>query len=215
MKITDFLNNDVAVNLVDENHITWTAQELYIYYLGAISFVVSNRPDAYTQTEDFICAAGTYQQIPSDSLRLINVICNKVSGSPIQVIDKSVLDRRFDWYSPESANLVDDAEHYVYDDRSPKEFYLYPGVKESVAIRAVFSKIPEAPVIADFNDDASTIPLNDSYLEPLRFYIMYRAYMKEAESQDVAKANGYLQSASAYLGVKTNSDTGISPNNKG
>ena len=215
MKITEFLNNDVAVNLVDERHITWLAEELYIYYLAAISFVVSNRPDAYTQTQDFTCEAGTYQQVPNDSLRLVDVVCNKLTGRPIQSIGRDVLDRRFDWYSPSSSDLTDHPENYIYDDRSPREFYLYPGVKPGVAIRAIFSKLPESPIITNLDDDEALIPLNDSYLEPIRFYIMYRAFMKEAESQDVAKATSYLQSANAYLGIKTNSDAGISPNNRG
>lgn len=212
MKIIDIISG-VAKDLVDATSVTWTKVDLLSYYNAAIRFVVSARPDSYVSTEDFTCADGSFQELPSNALRLMDLVNNKISGRPISVIDRDTLDRNFlDWYNP--ITRASEVDHFVFDDRSPREFYVYPAVAADTVIRAIFSKIPDDAVITDFVGDTQLLPVNLAYLESIKMYMMYRAYIKEVTGQDIAKATNYLSSAGQLLEMKTDSDTSTSPNRK-
>lgn len=213
MKIIDIIK-EVSSELTDEGNDNFKKEHLLTYYNAGVSFVVSARPDCHTKTEDFACVAGAYQEIPASALALIDVVCDKATGQPITTIDRSSLDNRFgNWYS--SASLSDSAEMFVYDDRVPREFYLFPAVKAGTVVRAIFSKLPDYAAISDFDNDNTLLPIPLTYLEAIKLYMLYRAYMRDAPTQDIPKASQYLSAVEKMLGIKTQSDSQLSPNKQG
>ena len=183
----------------------WPKEELLDYVNDAQRAIVLRRPDAYTvDVDDFSCVAGTKQSLPSDALRLIDITRNE-SGRAIKgPFDKSVLDDNYpNWYS---GNAATEAELFIYDERNPKTFYVYPGVALSTKLTAVYSKAPPAITLAQ-NDALQVISLDDIYVNAIIEWSMYRCYMKDAEY--AANPNKSMMHQNAFrtqLGEKSQAD---------
>ena len=68
--------------------------------------------------------------------------------------------------------------------------------------------------IADYVTDVQALPLDDSYMNPLLDFMLYRAYSKDADyAQNAQRAMGHLEVFQMALGAKTQSDAGISATN--
>ena len=128
----------------------------------------------------------------------------------IQNIQKKVLDDTVsDWYGT-TGNFV---EYYVYDERDPKHFYVYPhpsggGHKADI----VFSFAPDKINIPNFSTSTTVIGLDDIYANAIFDYMLYRAYQKDTESaSDLNRATLFLQSFQNSMGIKSQADTASSP----
>lgn len=187
----------------------WPKQELLDYYNDGVRAIVLMRPDANAADVDFTCAAGTKQLLPSNALKLIDVVRND-SGRVIRYIDRAALDDNYpDWHI--SADAAD-AAAYTYDDRDPKVFYLYPGVIAAAKINLVYSVAPQAKTLTQVNDAGSPAiaDLDDIYINPIIDFILYRAYSKDADY--VANSNRAVNHYNAFsqqLGEKTNTDNAM------
>jgi hypothetical protein len=183
----------------------WPKEELLDYVNDAQRAIVLRRPDAFTvDVDDFLCVVGTKQALPTDALRLIDITRNE-SGRAIKgPFDKSVLDDNYpSWYAGSTAL---EAELFIYDERNPKTFYLYPGVVASAKLTAVYSKAPPAITFAQ-NEALQVISLDDIYVNAIIEWTMYRCYMKDAEY--AANPNKSMMHQNAFrtqLGEKSQAD---------
>lgn len=192
--------------LNDKTWARWPKQELLDYYNDSVLAIVLMRPDANAADVDFTCVAGTKQLLPSNALKLIDVVRND-SGRVIRYIDRAALDDNYpDWHI--SADAAD-AAAYTYDDRNSKVFYLYPGVIAAAKINLVYSVAPQAKTLAQVNDvtQPAVADLDDIYINPIIDFILSRAYSKDADyvansNRAVSHYNAFLQ----QLGEKTNAD---------
>jgi hypothetical protein len=197
--------------LQDTTNVKWSQQSLLDYVNDAQREIVLIRPDANVSNEQFTLAQSAKQTLPADALRLLSLYKNaSPTTKTIQNIQKKVLDDTVsDWYGT-TGNFV---EYYVYDERDPKHFYVYPhpsggGHKADI----VFSFAPDKINIPNFSTSTTVIGLDDIYANAIFDYMLYRAYQKDTESaSDLNRATLFLQSFQNSMGIKSQADTASSP----
>ena len=200
-----------AVN--DATGIVWTEKELLEHFNDAIRDIVLHRPDASAINTVFSCKGNSSKQsLPSEALRLIEIIRND-QGRVITEIDRTTLDAtRPDWHQSEPGASI---EHFVYDERDPKHFYLYPRPSGDVAnphkIELIYSSCPEEIAIPEQSikdgSDTTTIPLDDTYANAIIDFMLSRAYSKDLGSAANAnRAATHYQKYGNALGVKLQAD---------
>lgn len=201
-QVNDLLN--------DEDFFRWTKPELLRYFNAAQKAILLRRPDAYTiDVDDFTCISGTKQKLPDDSHRLIDVPRNFVSGRAITgPHERSLLDDSYPtWFA---GNDAESAELFIYDERNPKTFYIYPGVVAGTKLTIVISKVPPITTLEQNNDD-QVIALDDIYENAIIEWILYRCYSKDAEyASNSSKALMHLNAFKAQIGEKSQADSAMS-----
>lgn len=193
----------------------WADSEFFKWINDGQRAIVLVRPDASVSVETMTCAAGTKQALPSGAIRLLdvsrNINADNSAGRAVRLVDRDILDSQNpNWHSDTQETAV---KNYLYDNRSPNVFYVYPPAKSTSKLEIVISKNP-----TDVTATTSTLALADIYSEALLNYVLFRAYSKDAEFATNAQlATSYFQVFSAMLGIKTQKDVGYSPdlNSKG
>lgn len=193
--------------LQDTTNTRWSKQELLDWFNDAQLAVVNRRPDTYIKNVAITCLADTKQTIPADGLRLMRVLRN-VGGRPIRNIPLRVLDDQVpDWHEAVNASRVD---HYAYDLLDPKTFYLYPAPAASHEVEIIYSVAPAPIVISNFETDVQTLSLDDSYLNPILDWMLYRCYSKDADyTSNAQRAMGHLEAFRVSIGDKTQADMSV------
>lgn len=178
----------------------WSKDEMVDHYNDAVRAIILLRPDANAMEVSFDCSAGTKQSLPTNALRLIDVIRNS-NGHVIRFTDRSVLDDSYpDWHATADATEV---SAYTYDSRVPQVFFVYPGVVSGTKIDIAYSIAPVEKELADITSATApaTIDVNDVYANAILDYILYRCYSKDAEySANSARAQNYLTSFRQQMG---------------
>ena len=204
------LINRAAKLLQDETHVRWPRAELLDWLNDGQRVIALMLPDAYTATGDvgsgdaMSGSNGTTFQIPSTGVRLIDVIHN--TSTPyraVRQIDRSVLDTQYpNW---RSTNPGSEAKHFAFDKRNPKVFYLYPPLS-SGGVKVVYSAAPDAVTVAS-DVSTETIKLDDVFGTALVDFMIYRAYLKDAEyAANDQRSQGAYQTFIASLTGKRAAD---------
>ena len=205
----------VVLQDISSSGTRWYNSELQNWLNDAQYAVVLYRPDAKTVNEEFTpVALSSKQNIPTTGLRLIEVIRNTAATSTykaIRLIQRSILDDGVPAWHNATASV--NMEHFVYDERDPKTFYLYPRPTAETRIELIYSTVPAKVSIVNadesFNSAAATtmISLDDIYANALLDFILYRAYSKDAEfAANAVRSNAHLTAFGSSLGVKTKID---------
>lgn len=211
---------DRAATLIqDTGFVRWTKKELLGYLNDAQKQIAIHRPDASTTNETVATVAGTKQSLPATGLRLIDVVRN-VDGRVITQVSRRVLDEQLpNWHTIPAAG-ADEAQHFCYDQRDPKTFYLFPKMKAAQNIDVVYSVTPavisSTAAESDPNDLTDiadeTISLDDIYFNPLLDFILWRAYAKDTEyAGNLQRAQVHMQSFGNALGIKMQMDAAAAP----
>jgi len=115
--------------LLDSSGDRWLDTELLGYLNMAIKQTIILKPDASTKTEAVQLVSGTRQSLPATGYQLIDVIRNmgadgNTPGRIVRLLRRQTLDNSDpDWHTTENAVV----QHYTYDEREPRNFYVYPG----------------------------------------------------------------------------------------
>lgn len=195
--------------LNDANGTRWTEAELLKWISDGQRVIVLVRPDAYSINESLTLVAGTKQTLPSGGLRLLDVIRNlKSNGDPdrsVRMVDRETLDSQdYNWHVSASTGKV---TNFVFDNRDPTHFYVYPQATAGMKLEILYSKVP-----AEITTSSTALAVADVYAEPLFNYVLFRSYSKDAEyAANAALAQGYLQLFMSLLGMKTGKDFAFSP----
>ncbi|MFN6303751.1 MAG: DUF6682 family protein [Planctomycetota bacterium] len=195
--------------LNDANGARWPEAELLKWISDGQRVIVLVRPDSYSINESLTLVAGTKQTLPSGGLRLLDVIRNlKSNGDPdrsVRMVDRETLDAQdYNWHVTASTGKV---MNFVYDNRDPIHFYVYPQATAGMKLEILYSKSP-----VEITTAATALVLADVYVEPLFNYVLFRAYSKDAEyAANAALAQGYMQVFMSLLGLKTSKDFAFSP----
>lgn len=194
----------VNVLINDKGFIRWSKAELLDYLNDAQKAIVLRRPDAYcVDVDDFACVSGTKQRIPDDAIRLIDIPRNATGHSIKGPYARRYLDDLYpDWHSVNDASHV---EAYVYDERNPKTFYVYPGVNAGIEISLVISKTPPVISIAELETNQALV-IDEIYRNALMEWIMYRVFMKDAEHSSLERSMMHLNAFKSQLGEKSQAD---------
>ena len=176
--------------------------------------VVLNKPEASVKNESVVLTAGsTKQTIPATGIMLMDITRNMGAagtspGKAIRLVSRDVLDaQRPDWHA--DANTGSYIQHFMYDPRDPKTFYVYPKAPATAHyLEVVYSAAP-----TDCATTASTIGIDDIYANALIDYVLYRAYSKDADyAQNGQLALAHFTAFMNSLGIKTQNEQSRNPN---
>lgn len=194
----------------------WTNEELLGWLNEAYQAIVQIKPDASAINKSVDLVAGTRQEIPSDGMRLIDVVRNTATASQkmgIMVTTRRSLDTtRRSWHG-DTPSI--DIEQYMFDDQDPTRFYVYPPAVVGAEVELIYSSTPSPHDISQGLDGLKdeAIRLNDSYAPVITDYILYRAYSKDAEhAANLNRAQMHMQAYMGALGQKVEVARAISPN---
>lgn len=205
--------------LQDTTNVRWSEAELLRYINDAQREIVNLRPDASADHANVQLATGTEQAIPDVGLRLIKVVRNMsaAGGSAtgkrvIRIVDREILDSQEpDWHDP---TVTGDAahttvvKHYVFDEDDPRKYYVYPGVSGNAFVEIVFSRSP-----TDLANTSATLYVDDIYANAVIDFVLYRAYMKDAEfAGNAQRAQTHYQLFVGSIGVGAQINQMASPN---
>ena len=177
------------LTLQDSSGVRWTDAELLIYINDAQREIVNFRPEATATHANLQLSTGTEQTLPSGGLRLIKVTRN-MSGTAsdatgarsVRIVEEDLLNSiEPDWHDPTvtgSSAHGSIIKNYLFDPDDPKKFYVYPGVASgsNAYVELIYSKLP-----TDLSSVSSTIDLEDTYGNAILNFVLYRAYLKDAE----------------------------------
>ncbi len=209
-KVIDILDR-AAIILQDNTNVRFPNSELLKFFNDAQKEVVLHRPDATMVNPTFACATGSKQTLPTQALRLIEVVRN-VCGRAVTQVERRILDETLpNWH--ETAAGTNKIEHYVYDPADPKNFYVYPkGASGTHSLEVVYSSAPAEISISNFDTDTTVISLDDVYSNCILDYVLYRSYQKDSEfAGNAQRAMMHYQSFANALGVKTQADSATTP----
>lgn len=197
----------VELLLEDEQHDIWTEAELIVWVDDALTAIINQRPDAYVKRTIVSLKEGTYQDLPEDGMVLIRLTRNMsthtaITGLPLDMLD----DQNPSWRMPVLASVV---EHYVYTDRDPKHFEVFPSVAANTLIELDYGAMPPS-----VTKDTDTIPLGKEYVNIFTDWVLYRAWSKDDEAANLNKATVHFQAFSQGLGIKTQTEKAIMPNSQ-
>ena len=177
----------VQATLQDTTGIRWPVTgELVLWVNDAQREIALIKPDATATNTTVTLTTGTKQTIPAAGNRLLRVIRNMSAASSgtgkrtIRLVGREILDAQTpDWHDP---NVKGDAahgpvvKHYMYDEADPRNYYVYPGVSGDAYIEIVYSANPATVALAD------NLAVPDIYANAVMNYVLYMAYMKDAEA---------------------------------
>lgn len=173
--------------------------------------IVGVRPDANAETEVITLAVGSKQEIPSDSIRLIDVLCNMgvggaTPGAVVTYCTKLDLDSINDgWHSDTGAQII---QHFFYDVRNPKVFWVTPPALGTSTLRVIVATIPALNTTY-----IQTINLSDIFYMPMLNWMLYQAFMVDTDSPYSAEtAARYRDAWGQDLGSEGQQGVNISPN---
>lgn len=193
-------------------HVRWGVADLLEYLGDAMRVVVLLRPDANAVTVPVLLSTGsTRQAIPVDGARFIGVVRNmgadgQTPGLPVSLIKREDLDAANQGWHVEAFSEVID--HFVFDDAVPTIFYVSPPPASGVWVDLSYARLPLPPRAA-----GDVLPLSEIWAEPLREYMMYRAYTRnDSSSEDLAKGERHLSRFFTVLGEESKAKLVFSPN---
>lgn len=206
MKAQDII--DRARIILNDDGTRWPDAEMLKWVSDGQRVIALVRPDSCPINGPITLVAGTKQTIPANGLRLLDVIRNLTAdGGPdrsVRMVDRETLDSQdYNWHKAKQGKTV----NFVYDNRDPTHFYVYPPAVNGAKLEILYSESPQ-----EITDKTTDLALLDIYSEPLFNYVLFRAYSKDAEfSPNFQLAQSYLQVFNSLLGIKTTKDFAFSP----
>lgn len=187
----------------------------WIKYLNnAIRALILVRPDAGATTEALQLSAGIKQDLPSDSLRLLDISRNLgtdglTAGKVITPADRKHIDySNLLWPAGTGETAID---NFSYNKENPRIFYVTPPVHATTAVYVEFqsSKLPTAVTTT-----ASALGVNDVFYEPILNFMLHKAFTADDEDVEFQKGITYLQNFFNLLQVEMAASGASGPERK-
>ena len=208
----------VQTVLQDTTGVRWpVVAELVLWINDAQREVALLKPDSSAANDTVTLSAGTKQSIPSGGNRLLKAVRNMSAASSgtgkrsVRLVDREVLDAQTpDWHDP---SVTGDAahttivKHYIYDEANPRNFYVYPGVAGNAYLEIIYSANPVTVA------QSGSLSIPDIYANAIMNYVLYMAYMKDAEyAGNAQRASSHFQIFTAAVTGKGQIDAITNPN---
>jgi hypothetical protein len=209
----------VQDTLQDTTSVRWSEAELLRYINDAQREIVNLRPESSADHANVQLVAGTEQTIPDVGLRLIKVVRNmSAAGSSatgkrtIRLVSSDILNAQDpDWHDPAvtgSSAHGTVVKNYIFDEDDPRKYYVYPGISGNAYVEIVFSRTP-----TDLSSTSSTIYVDDIYGNAIVDFVLYKAYMKDAEyASNSQRASIHYQLFTTSIGQGGQAQTLLDPN---
>jgi len=206
----------VVTTLQDSTSIRWAANELVRYLNDGQREIAMLRPDSTATYATAALSAGAKQTIPTAAVKLIDVVRN-TSGTKraIRYTTRALLDAQVpSWYNLTGVTQI---QHYMYDARDPRVFYVYPPAASSGAsVELVYSAVPTAITEpsngAAYTDITGNIGVPDVFANALADYVLYRAFTKDSEfANNVTRAQNHYSAFSGALAADVQIAASVAP----
>ncbi len=203
----------VRYSLNDPSAATWSDSTHLIPALNdALRALVSVRPDAASTTAVRLLSSGTQQSIPTDGTRLLRVIRNagedglSSTGRAIRRVSLDTMDASMPtWHG---ATGQAEIREYSYDERVPREFWVYPPVAASPTIGVVLTYVKTLTAITATSD---TFPVDEFYAPAVEAFMLYRLMGGDDESSpNYQAAQAQFAAFQTLLGLKSGGDSAMS-----
>ena len=170
--------------LQDPAGVRWPATELVQHLHEGQRAIAQKRPDTTATVVTFSPAApGARHTLPAAAASLIDIPRNAAGRKrAITKVDQVLLDATVrDWQGmTPSAEVL----HFMHDLREPRVFLTYPPAAATTSLELVYSAYPASTPTASgavASTVAGNIDLPDEWATALRYYVLYRAWSKDAE----------------------------------
>jgi len=206
--------------LQDTTSVRWPEAELIRYINDAQREIVNFRPESSATTASVQLTTGTKQTLPSAGLRLIKIVRNMSAAGEsatgkraIRIVNPDILNTQEpDWHDPTvsgDAAHTTIVKHYMFDEDDPRNYYVYPGVAGNAFVEVVYSASP-----TDLSSASSTIGVDDIYANAIIDFVLFKAYMKDAEyAGNSQRASSHYQLFTSSIGQGNQAQTLLDPNN--
>lgn len=163
--------------IVDETGVRWSQLELLDYLNDCRREMCLARPDLYASAVTSTLVAGTRQSLPADGTRLIDIVRNTASGRSVKPTEREILDAEVPgWHAAKQSSEI---KAYLYDERFPRLFYVYPPATSGAQVELIYAQTPADIVSGTLN---TALPAaEDLYTGAMVDYVCYRAFSKDAE----------------------------------
>ncbi len=170
--------------LQDPAGVRWPATELVQHLHEGQRAIAQKRPDTTATVVTFSPAApGARHTLPAAAASLIDIPRNAAGRKrAITKVDQVLLDATVrDWQGmTPSAEVL----HFMHDLREPRVFLTYPPAAATTSLELVYSAYPASTPTASGATAATVsgnIDLPDEWATALRYYVLFRAWSKDAE----------------------------------
>lgn len=200
--------------LQDQTNVRWAQAELLRYLNDGRRELAIHRPDIFSSTFVLTLIAGSQQSIPTDGNRFLDAVRNvsaaNAVGRAVRVVEREILDAQLpDWHIETASTSL---KHFMFDERSPKTFYVYPPAVAGHKLEIVYSKSPVDITSGDLSS-TSILSNEDIYSGVLLDYILYRAFSKDSEyAGNMQRAGVHYQMFANSLGIGNRRRYATSPN---
>ena len=230
------LMTNAGIRLQDERHVRWTLLELGRWIDEAVKAICLANPAAATRSIILPLAKGTRQKLPLETLDngdqplALKKITRNISdlstpgdgGRIVTVVSGRTLDAQEpNWTNAKVVRFNKTVRHYVYDEKNPLEFLVYPGNDGHGAVEAVISYCP-ASIVAKVQKTANDtenlqnwelpIDLPDPWSTCIAEYLMYQALLKNDTTGSSGRAAFHFSQFQTMLAAKADADNATSPN---
>ncbi len=194
---------DAQVALQDDGT-RWPAPDLVRYLADGIELLLQAKPQEGAVGVAFEPTAGARQVLPDDAISLLDVASNaqgrmramtQVGRADLEAVSR-------DWLSERPAvELV----HWMAPASEPRHFYVYPPASTDARLVLTYCQRPAPmpePSGSVWTSVSGVTGLDAKWSPALRDYVLYRAWLKDAEFGSNAQiAAGYLSAFTAQLGA--------------
>ena len=200
-----------ANDILQDTGVRWTEAEMLRWASDGQREIALARPEASVTNASIQMAANTTKQtLPAGAVRLIDIVRNmgaggSTAGRAIRFVNREILDAQTpDWHTATAAAEI---KHFVFDNRDPRTYYVYPQPASALYVEAIYQTSP-----TDLASAATSIAVPDLFLGALLDYMLYRAYSKDAEyAGNGQRALAHRQAFDAALGTKGSVDVEFGP----
>ena len=204
----------VVGTLEDAGLDTWTLQDLVRYANDGAADMHVRRPDLFNIDQDLALVAGVRQTLPGSGSKLIDITLNTVGDQlPVTLVQQALMNAQFPGWRRELPTL--EIQHFMFDDRQPKVFDVYPPAKLGARLQTKFAAIPvDMPIPADnvqLADLTGDINVPDLQATTLQHYIVARCYSEGSESGNLATAQTFFSLYASDLGVEIQATKSVAP----
>ncbi len=198
-----------AQDILNDAGVRWPTTELLRWINAGQQAIVVLRPDANALGQNITLSAGTRQQLPAGGLLLLDISRNmgadgNTPGKPIRLVQREMLDINPGWHTDAASSYI---TNYCYDERIPKEFWVYPPANNGIRVWSVVSMTPNT-----VDEATDTLDIGVMFEGALLDYVLFRGFMKGATVGNQQRALTHFKTFSMALGAEAQAKVMNSPN---
>lgn len=204
---------DEAASVLNDEAFTYWTSTFHLRSLNSGQLLISIlKPDSSVTTDSYKMVTGTRQTLPTGTsayqnpaavtlpagTKLVKVVMNTgttgiVPGRAPALVDMDLLAATNPLWTMAAASAQ--AKQYMYDPRDPKVFWVSPPqpATNQGYLQVIYNSIP-GKILSYAPAEAIALP--DEYEAPLLYWLLFKAYSRDADS---THANAALQYYDAFL----------------